>query len=404
MKKILDLTLVFGILLAFTACSDDNNNDGGIELEGGGTSTTATIYADETSGKPEGIKFVTKGAWQATVSEIAARATSSGSNVGWLTLNQYSATEAGEYTLTLALEENYTGKDRKAKIKIVSSGSSISIMVEQKKTTQDGKEPDDPSLQDPRHFVETVETYYSNPFYGELLTETRVFLYNKEMQLVKVENQNHESEEEDTKSIEFFYKGNTISYTIECYHTEGTEVKLVPHTTELTLNSEGFVTSAKRTSDKSYWSCTYQDGYINASNGFVDDTEPYRLTRKIEWTDRNITKVIDQDGWSTNVTYMTKEKNPKVNLDINWIIDSGSEPRLFMVASDHSWDISYPFAMGLYGKTPPFYIKEESDTEYGRTQVYTYEYIFDSNDLVTQITIKDGSNDHIVYKISYFTK
>ena len=136
----------------------------------------------------------------------------------------------------------------------------------------------------------------------------------------------------------------------------------------------------------------------------MDDTEPYRLTRKIEWTDRNITKVIDQDGWSTNVTYMTKEKNPKVNLDINWIIDSGSEPRLFMVASDHSWDISYPFAMGLYGKTPPFYIKEESDTEYGRTQVYTYEYIFDSNDLVTQITIKDGSNDHIVYKISYFTK
>lgn len=142
MKNVFNLSIIALLMLCvFTACSSDDDEKGkDVELIDG-TSTTQTIYADETTNSKSGIKFSTTGAWQATVSEIATKSTSS--TVSWLTLNQYSGDKAGDYTLTLALKENYTGADRKAEIRIVSGGSSITITVEQKGTKEDGKKPEE---------------------------------------------------------------------------------------------------------------------------------------------------------------------------------------------------------------------------------------------------------------------
>lgn len=129
------------LCLLFAACSNDDNGNGkDIELTDG-TSSSQTIYADETTNSSGGIKFSTTGAWQATVSEIATKSTSG--TISWLTLNQYSGDKAGEHTLTLTLKENYTGIDRKAEIRIVSGGNSITITVEQKGTKEDGQKPEE---------------------------------------------------------------------------------------------------------------------------------------------------------------------------------------------------------------------------------------------------------------------
>ena len=60
--------------------------------------------------------------------------------VEWLELSAYSG-GPGEYTLTLTLIENLTGKDRKATIEIRCGNDVITITVEQKATTEAGETP-----------------------------------------------------------------------------------------------------------------------------------------------------------------------------------------------------------------------------------------------------------------------
>lgn len=125
-------------LFAFASCSKDESDNKEIVLTGG-TTTTQTVYADQTSGVGNGIKFNATARWTATVSAIAGK--SGGSDLDWLALNAYSG-GAGEHTLIMTLKENTTGADRKAQISIVCGGTTIRISVEQKGTTQNGDKPE----------------------------------------------------------------------------------------------------------------------------------------------------------------------------------------------------------------------------------------------------------------------
>lgn len=128
-------TLIAVIVLA--ACSESEKESKEIILANG-TSLSQTLYADETQ-KPEGIKFTATAPWTASVNEvIVTKAT--GSEVEWLTLSEYEG-KAGEQTLNINLKTNLTGIDRKAEIKIVSGGTLVSIVVEQKALTKDGNRP-----------------------------------------------------------------------------------------------------------------------------------------------------------------------------------------------------------------------------------------------------------------------
>ena len=108
MKKIL---LCLFVAACFASCSNNDEN-ASIQLTGN-TTTSQTVYADETS-KPEGIKFTATAPWTAMVKNVT---TTRSSEVDWLTLNLYSG-DAGEYTLTMTLQPNLTGKDRVAEIVI----------------------------------------------------------------------------------------------------------------------------------------------------------------------------------------------------------------------------------------------------------------------------------------------
>lgn len=104
-----------------------------------GTQTTQVVYADEVTNQG-GISFTALSDWTATVTEVATEAATKAASgkVEWLELSAYSG-GPGEYTLTLTLIENLTGKDRKATIEIRCGNDVITITVEQKATTEAGK-------------------------------------------------------------------------------------------------------------------------------------------------------------------------------------------------------------------------------------------------------------------------
>ena len=127
------------------SCSDDNDlgdgngSDDRDAVLNKGTQTEQVIYADEEGVKDEGIKFSTQGAWTAEVVEVSTRSTdATPRTVDWLTLSQYSGDKAGDYTINLTLKQNFTGKSRKAEIRILCGQTVITITVEQKAEKEDG--------------------------------------------------------------------------------------------------------------------------------------------------------------------------------------------------------------------------------------------------------------------------
>ena len=167
MKKIHALFLLMGVV-ALTACSDDNGDGTGKDIQlAPGTPKDYTIFADETSGTPsEGISFTTTGPWRATVVQTRADAFDSGEvTPSWVTVSPDHGDAAGDYTISISLGVNTSGQDRKATITIECGGTKITITVEQKGTTEDGKVPDDgdePVVPTGAQLVSEVYHYFNN--------------------------------------------------------------------------------------------------------------------------------------------------------------------------------------------------------------------------------------------------
>ncbi len=167
MKKIHALFLLMGVV-ALTACSDDNGDGTGKDIQlAPGTPKDYTIFADETSGTPsEGISFTTTGPWRATVVQTRADAFDSGAvTPSWVTVSPDHGDAAGDYTISISLGVNTSGQDRKATITIECGGTKITITVEQKGTTEDGKVPDDgdePVVPTGAQLVSEVYHYFNN--------------------------------------------------------------------------------------------------------------------------------------------------------------------------------------------------------------------------------------------------
>ena len=128
MKKLFSLLF---LLTAFVACSDSDEQPQTIVLDKG-TSTSQSIYADETT-SDRGISFYAAEPWTATVADLTR------AQAEWIRLSQYSG-EAGSFTLTLTIDPNTTGKDRKAEIRIEAGASLITIAIEQKGITREEEE------------------------------------------------------------------------------------------------------------------------------------------------------------------------------------------------------------------------------------------------------------------------
>ncbi|WP_317342160.1 BACON domain-containing protein [Alistipes dispar] len=187
---------IFAFLFAAAAlagCSDDNGGDGGKDIRlAPGTPKDYTIFADETSGTPsEGISFTTTGPWRATVAET--RADVSGGSPSWVTVSPDHGDAAGDYTITIGLGVNATGKDRRATITIECGSTKITITVEQKGTTEEGEVPDedddDPAVPEPsvRKLVSRIDQTidYWSGCEDRFDTDTYVFKYDDRDRIVE---------------------------------------------------------------------------------------------------------------------------------------------------------------------------------------------------------------------------
>lgn len=144
----------------FAGCDDNGGKEeGGTLIPPVQEQLKQNAYADnETTG--EGFSFTTDAPWTASVSEVqvngtaqaAASAASTrageGNLVTWLKLYNGNTEayrgSAGEVSLRIVLEQNYTGAKREATITIRSGNNSFTVTVVQEGTKQDGSNNEAP--------------------------------------------------------------------------------------------------------------------------------------------------------------------------------------------------------------------------------------------------------------------
>lgn len=161
MKKYLFLltTLFAGL---FTACTEEEGGCDSCLIPPAEEQLLQNGFADdETTG--QGFTFTAANAWQATVNEVyshlspaaamqakaATRAGESiGNNVVWLRLyngnSEVYSGGAGEISLRIEMDQNYTGERREAAITVKSGNNGFIISVVQEATKQDGSENEAP--------------------------------------------------------------------------------------------------------------------------------------------------------------------------------------------------------------------------------------------------------------------
>lgn len=118
-------------MCTLASCDDEKEEPKNITITSG--FNKQELFANNTQGQGE-VKFTTTGAWTSTIIP-ATKADAP----AWASIDPASGDKAGEYTINITLEPNYTGETRKAEIKISCSVTTITITVEQKATTKDSE-------------------------------------------------------------------------------------------------------------------------------------------------------------------------------------------------------------------------------------------------------------------------
>ena len=289
------------------ACSDDNGGDEGKDIQlAPGTPKDYTIFADETSGTPsEGISFTTAGPWRATVAETRADV-SEGSS--WVTVSPDHGDAAGDYTITITLGVNTTGKDRRATVMIECGGTKITITVEQKGTTEEGEIPDDsdePAV--PARLLISEMKSYSKKNPDQSYSNIKL-TYDDQNRITKWEEESSDEGYRDTRTITFEYGGDVVHISSAASSDDPDD----PNTYTAYLNKNGFVT---RTEGPGLDATTYEYDSENRLVRMVQATE----WQEYVWKDGNLTEIkYGNDDGETDVTRYTYygELENRENFDI----------------------------------------------------------------------------------------
>jgi hypothetical protein len=116
--------------ISLAGCDDKTEDTPPITIND--AAKTQTAFADQTT-LTRGITFTATAAWTATATEGTAKA----GTVAWLAISPDHG-EAGTHTVNITLEPNATGADRSATVTVTSGEMSVSIVVTQKGTKEDG--------------------------------------------------------------------------------------------------------------------------------------------------------------------------------------------------------------------------------------------------------------------------
>lgn len=362
MKRIIYLA---GCLLLTGAlcwsCSDDDGDDNGNGSGNGGavldkgTQTEQVVYANDKGIKDEGIKFTAQGPWKAEVEEVTTRSEAAVTKtVDWLALSQYSGDKAGDYTITLTLKQNFTGKSRKAEIRIICGKTVITITVEQKAEKEDGvKLKRVKSV----NFIENYGSGYAEHEGNNGDKATYTYSYDEQGRVAKVVEKWDVSDTEgetDTYMFDYHIVGEiTVNHHSEDFYTDSNGQQHKSESDEkylLTLNNQGNVVNINESDD--YDETDTKAGYTEDGRlgKLWEDTDKngYEWYEKFFYTDGLLTKAeIYESDYDTEVQefkvdelYPNRYPAAGTNIDFNAF--------LFEVGMDDIEPILYQ--IGLLGK------------------------------------------------------
>lgn len=330
MKKLFPLFLLMAF---FAACSNDDTQpqpdpqpnpqeQNEIILEEG-TATDQIINADAAT-LDKGITFTTKGPWRAEVEEVGTKAAT---ETNWLTLSRYSGDKAGDYTITISIEPNLTGKSRKAVIRIICGSTTITITIEQSAEKEtDPKTKRVKSVSYKEVFGTTYTKEYSTPEIGTSYT----YSYDQQGRVAKVIWHNRQTENrEKIRTYTFDYRiVGEISMNYEYESVYGSSIDSKDsYTLILSLNDRGNVTKVKdRINETDSLQIKYtQDARLSEVRRKKYDNEDW--CEKLYYTDGLLTKYevlsntssVDNDiqEFDVNTLYPHRYPNGGTNIDFN---------------------------------------------------------------------------------------
>ena len=140
MKRFI-ITLLLPIGAMMTGCNPDENLPTSIKIENRGAVVNQAVFADETGAKSS-ITFVTTGPWTAKIVELSpsTRATTATGDNGatWMSIDPAQGNGAGNYTMTISMDVNYSFVNRSANIIISCEVEAETITITQLGTTAYG--------------------------------------------------------------------------------------------------------------------------------------------------------------------------------------------------------------------------------------------------------------------------
>lgn len=116
--------IVFFTAFALCSCSEESSTADSEIVLADGASAVMQFKADE-DGSSQFIKFIANDSWIVSTED------------SWVSLSSEQG-NAGENVISISLEKNYTGVERKAQITIICGDDSITIIIEQKAETSYG--------------------------------------------------------------------------------------------------------------------------------------------------------------------------------------------------------------------------------------------------------------------------
>lgn len=320
-------------LAIFASCDDLIGGDGQLVIDPVYDALLEQTVGSETI-TAEGVSFTTTGAWTSQVVPVSTKA----SQPMWVSITPDHGDDAGTYTISINLEANDTGKDRKANIIISCGEQTITISITQVATPE---VPSQGEVQTPEYkkYVSKLEWNYTH-YDGEVEEDVLEFAYDDKNRIARMTRDYKDSYNSRNRRWSFNY---SVVGEVELTYVRTDEYNTSSNIICAKLDDLGRVSRFEMIDDEDYGEYLEygrfeydSKGYLSArafgeeSGGRVEE-EGYKLY----YTDGLWSEVQAWDNEGSYVEYERMELpylsamythrylNDKINVDLNPYIMEG---------------------------------------------------------------------------------
>ena len=329
-------TCLYGLLAfaIFAACDPILGGDHQLTID-----PVADALLEQTVGSEtitaEGVSFTTTGAWTSMVEPVTTKS----SQPMWVSITPDHGDEAGTYTVSINLEANDTGEDRKANIIISCGTQKITIAITQVATPQvpsdGGEDNTKPSLR----CVSKIDYSYTDNAYDGSNDEhyTLTYRYDEKNRVVRVEElrESGDSYDDYERWYEFDYTISDLVAVSKIYKTGGDS-----HRSDAGFDvtfEEGRAKEAHLRNECEGWD-TYKYTFTYDNSGYLSEMASHSRNEGktgsagFMYTDGLLSAITDGGGdvmpLDIERFYPNRYQNNKINVDLNIFLING-DPELY---------------------------------------------------------------------------